>query len=214
MGHEADDLLSAFDTLGEEDIFHYRYPDDHDLHAIGVLGIYLGNYIRWDPKAQHELMMRDYGYLTAAFTRTFDCYDHVDCFNYMGIHDLLKLYKHGYSKVTDHACREIRHGRITRNQGLMLVKKFEHASVPDRELFCQWLGMTPLSLQFVLDQHRNADYWTEDSPGSWTFKGWSTHSEVHDKASGTAGIGSDFIGTDTLEYGQVRRYVTVGKGYP
>ena len=42
------------------------------------------------------------------------------------LHDVLKLYKHGYSKVTDHASREIRHGRISREEGLILVKKHEH----------------------------------------------------------------------------------------
>ena len=41
----------------------------------------------------------------------------------MNLHDYLKLCKHGYSKVTDHASREIRHGRITRNQGIDLVLK-------------------------------------------------------------------------------------------
>ena len=57
MGYEADDLLSIFDTLAEEDIWQYRYPDDHDLNRVGVRGIYLGNYVRWDPKAQHEQMV-------------------------------------------------------------------------------------------------------------------------------------------------------------
>ena len=91
MGYEADDLLSVFDTLSEADIWQYRYPDDHDLNEIGVRGIYLGNYVRWDPKAQHEQMIKKYDYKTSSFHRTFDCYDFVDCFNYMDLHDLLKL---------------------------------------------------------------------------------------------------------------------------
>ena len=49
MGYEADDLLSNFDTLTEEDVWQFRYPDDRELHDIGVTGIYLGNYVRWDP---------------------------------------------------------------------------------------------------------------------------------------------------------------------
>ena len=58
MGHEADDLLSIFDTLKEEDIWQYRYPNDDEINSVGVRGIYLGNYVRWDPKAQHEKMMK------------------------------------------------------------------------------------------------------------------------------------------------------------
>ena len=41
MGYEADNLLNFFDTLNEEDIWQYRYPDDLDLKRIGVRGIYL-----------------------------------------------------------------------------------------------------------------------------------------------------------------------------
>ena len=80
-------------------------PCDAKLNAVGVKGIYLGNYVRWDPKAQHEKMIRKFDYKSAAFNRTFDTYDHVDCFNFMDLHDYLKLPKHGYSKVTDHASR-------------------------------------------------------------------------------------------------------------
>ena len=31
MGMEADDLITVFDTLKEEDIWQFRYPDDIDL---------------------------------------------------------------------------------------------------------------------------------------------------------------------------------------
>ena len=40
MGFEADDLLSVFDTLNEEDIWQYRYPTDAELDSVGVRGIY------------------------------------------------------------------------------------------------------------------------------------------------------------------------------
>ena len=41
-------------------------------------------------------------------SRTFDCYDYSDSLLYSDLHDVLKYYKHGYSKVTDHVSREIR----------------------------------------------------------------------------------------------------------
>ena len=52
MGYEADDLLSIFDTLKDEDVWQFRYPEDNNLNSVGIRGIYLGNYVRWDPKAQ------------------------------------------------------------------------------------------------------------------------------------------------------------------
>lgn len=208
--YEADDVLSTFDTLTEEDIWQYRYPEDRELHEVGVTGIYLGNYVRWDPKAQHEQMIREFDYRTAGFGRTFDCYDHVDCFNYMELHDTLKLYKHGFSKVTDHACREIRHGRITREQGMALIRKYALAEPKYLNLFCEWLGLTPRSLHFLLDQQRNAKYWTELSPGSWRFHGASHYSPSRVEADSEI----SFVGTDSLEYGEDPHYIIVGKGFP
>ena len=215
MGHEADDLLSVFDTLKEEDIWQYRYPNDQDLNAVGVRGIYLGNYVRWDPKAQHEQMMREYDYRTSGFSRTFDCYDYVDCFNYMNLHDNLKLFKHGFSKVTDHACREIRHGRLTREECLTLVRHHEQASVEYSQLFLSWLGVTQRSLQFIMNQHRNQKFWNQAKFGIWEFNGWSAlQNEVSHINGKSIDLQNIFYANNKLEYNSDAKYITIGKGYP
>jgi N-acetyl sugar amidotransferase len=210
MGREADDLLSIFDTLHEEDIWQYRYPEEDALQAVGVRGIYLGNYVRWDPKAQHELMIERHKYGTARFARTFDCYDHVDCFNFMDIHDHIKLIKHGYSKVTDHASREIRHGRLSRNQAIALVRRHRTAELQYADLFCEWLGIDRDALRFMLDRHRNPRYWRETSPGR--FQPSLSFDEVPESAGDAAAIG--FVAEGRLHDSDRRRYVTIGKGYP
>lgn len=214
MGKEADDLLSIFDTLSEDDIWQYRYPEDDDLQRVGVRGIYLGNYVRWDPKAQHEKMMDMHGYRTTAFDRTFDCYDHGDCYNYMGLHDQLKLYKHGYSKVTDHASREIRHGRLTREQGLSLVRDREMAAPPHADKLCEWLGLDRRGLQLVMDQHRNPNFWTQTAPGEWSFR--SPHEAGSDSFITYEGQfpAPGFVATHSFNMGEQDRYITIGKGYP
>ena len=212
MGFEADDLISIFDVLTEGDVWQYRYPDDAKLNAIGVKGIYLGNYVRWDPKAQHEKMIREFDYKSAAFMRTFDTYDHVDCFNFMDLHDYLKLVKHGYSKVTDHASREIRHGRITRKEGLALVKRFEQQPTQFNNLFLDWLGITKHGLEFMIDQHRNEKFWTETSPGNWSFNGWSTLQTGMEKIQEMTE--TPFHANSVLDYREYPTYITIGKGYP
>lgn len=211
LGHDPDSLLSIFDTLTEGDVWQYRYPADSELDTVGVRGIYLGNYVRWDPKTQHEQMMVSYDYRSAAFARTFDCYDHVDCYHYMDLHDLLKLYKHGYSKVTDQACREIRHGRMTRAEGATLVRRHELTALCHIDKFCEWLGMNRSGLQFVLDQHRNPRYWSQPQPGCWEFHGWSAREPVEVTLSG---YDAKFRTNDTLERNGNGRYIIFGKGYP
>ena len=213
MGYEADDLLSIFDTLKEEDIWQYRYPDDYELHSVGVRGIYLGNYVRWDPKSQHEEMIQKYGYGTAVFNRTFDCYDYVDCFNYMNLHDQLKLFKHGFSKVTDHASREIRHGRLTREMGLALVRRYELLPAEYTNLFCEWLGISALGLQFMMDQHRSQYFWRQPDPDRWEFNGWSALQETHDLIEGNLEPGW-FKKNSILDHRLDPKYIVIGKGYP
>lgn len=211
MGYEADDLLSTFDTLGPQDIWQFRYPEDDELNAVGVRGIYLGNYVRWDPKAQHEQMIREKAYETSAFQRTFDRYDYVDCFNYMDVHDMLKLYKHGYSKVTDHATREIRHGRLTREQGLAYVKRHERVEMQYAPQFCEWLNMTQRALHFMMDLHRNPQFWNEREPGQWDFKGWSS---LRAEASEGQASGIEFVENNRMKRQKIAEYVTYGRGYP
>ncbi len=211
MGHEADDLLSIFDTLSEDDIWQYRYPDDADLHAVGVRGIYLGNFVRWDPYAQHEQMVATHGYESAPFARTFDTFDHVDCFNFMDLHDHFKLAKHGYSKVTDHASREIRHGRLTREQALHLVRRHMHAPLQHVDLFCDWLGIDERALRFIVDCHRNPQFWQEDEPGRWSPRD-GVEALAVEPAPDDAG--PHWRATDSLLLDRPRRYVTIGKGHP
>jgi N-acetyl sugar amidotransferase len=217
MGYEADDLLTIFDSLTEDDIWQYRYPDDYDLNKIGVTGIYLGNYVRWDPKAQHEKMIHAFGYRSASCSRTFDTYDYVDCFNYLNLHDQLKLYKYGYSKVTDHACREIRHGRLSRDQGLALVMLYEQKKAEYVELFTDWLGIRSSGLQFLMDNFRSNTFWREMKPRQWEFNGPTVNgmlkfleceSQIEISEQCKFKINSLM---DTREYPS---YVTIGKGYP
>ena len=211
MGHEADDLTSIFDTLREEDVWQYRYPDDHDLNAIGVRGIYLGNYVRWDPKAQHDRMVESHGYKGARFARTFDTYDYVDCFNYMDLHDHLKMVKHGYSKVTDHACREIRHGRLSREEGQALVAAYQDQPLRYLDKFLDWLGVDETGLNFIIGEHRSPRVWDEVRPGRWVRRETPEAPGLDTEAVEQR---VDFRDDSQLDYTGQDRYITVGKGYP
>ena len=135
MGYEATDLLNLNSDLNEEDIIGYIYPENKILAKTGVKGIYLSNYLRWDSKGQHEEMISKYKYEAIKQIRTADSYNNMDCNFYNGIHDYLKLIKHGYSKITDHVTREIRLKRLSRDKGVKLIKKFQNLKTHDFELF-------------------------------------------------------------------------------
>jgi N-acetyl sugar amidotransferase len=170
MGFEAEDLIDDFDNISKSDVMPFLYPENKELEQVGVRGIYLNNYIRWDSRAQHERMIREYKYETAPQTRTFDTYNDVDCWNYSDVHDYIKWVKYGYGKVTDHACREIRLRRMTRAQGIAFVQQYEAHAPKYLQLFLDWLGITENAFNYIIDQHRNQRIWERDRDWNWQLR--------------------------------------------
>ena len=170
MGYEAEDLINTLDGLKEDDVAAFVYPDNRELEQVGVRGIYLNNFFRWDSRTQHEQMIKKLGYETALQNRTFDLYNDVDCWNYSDVHDYLKVLKHGYGKVVDHACREIRLRYMTRSEGICLVKKYQNRQMRHLPLFLSWLKITKNAFHFIADQHRNPMFWKRNQKWEWENK--------------------------------------------
>lgn len=142
MGYEAEDLVSEKDEIYEREMAKYFYPTNKEIEEIGIRGIYLGNYIRWDSKIQHEAMIKKYNYETMQQTRTFIPYDNVDCFMYSDVHDYIKYLKHGFGKVTDHVSREIRLNHLSKQDGLELINKYQTIFPNYLNMFLEWSGIS------------------------------------------------------------------------
>ena len=162
MGFEAEDLLAMDNFLDSSDLEQYFYPSDKELAVVGVRGIYLNNYVRWDSKKQHELMIRKYGYETMSQQRTFDTYNDVDSFHYSGIHDEIKMIKHGYGKVSDHVAREIRLKRMTYEEGADKVNSYKSKKPKDLNLFLDWIEMDETEYYSIINKFRLVNNETEN----------------------------------------------------
>ena len=167
MGYEAEDLVNDIDNVTLDDVMPFMYPDNVELEKVGVRGIYLNNYIRWDSRIQHELMIKTYDYESCNQNRTFDTYNDVDCWNYSSVHDYIKWVKHGYGKVVDHACREIRLRHMTRQEGIDLVESYMTKTPANLDKFISWIGITEESFNYILDQHRSTEFFQRNDDWSW-----------------------------------------------
>lgn len=170
MDFEAEDLVDEKQGITLRDLEPFRYPSDKEIERVGVRGIYLGNYIRWDSKKQHESMIEKYGFETASQQRTFDTYNDVDCFHYSGLHDYIKFLKWGYGKVTDHATREIRLKRLTREEGIELVRHYQERPHTDLDQFLNWVEMSREDFYRCIDSKRDTRIWHRLSSGEWGLK--------------------------------------------
>ena len=119
--------LRVSDLIGMEDIkkkhlIPYTYPKDEELKRVGVTGIFLGYYLPWDGYS-NALIAQGHGFNTYQTTIEGSCVNYENLDNYQtGIHDYFKYLKFGFGRATDIACLHIRRGRISRKDGLNLIK--------------------------------------------------------------------------------------------
>lgn len=167
MGYEIENLMNKYGELRHNNMNPFMYPQDEEIEKVGVRGIYLSNYIRWDSKKQHENMIKLYNYKTAVQNRTFDTYNDVDCFNYSDVHDYIKYIKWGYGKATDHATREIRLRRMTRMEGIEIVKSYQDKKPKYLKQFLNWIGMTESGFDYTINKFRDNRIWQKDNNNRW-----------------------------------------------
>lgn len=216
MQLDEDALIEQADGLTPADLEQYRYPHDKEIEAVGVRGIYLNNFIRWDSKAQHEqIIAAGYGYETAVQQRTFDTYNDVDCFHYSGLHDYIKFLKWGYGKASDHASREIRLKRLTREQGIAAAQAYAAQPPTDTKLFLDWLGMASGEFWDNIDRHRDPSIWQKNDHG-WVLRD-SIAAHADDPGVDSARLGpidpSPFVLTAPRTKVDPDTYTLIGRGW-
>ena len=171
FGVEAEDLISEMDNISLNDVLPFKYPTDNEIEKIGVRGIYLNNFIRWDSRTQHEYVVKKFNYEGKNQTRSFDIFSNADCYMYTDVHDYIKLIKHGYAKVNDHIAREIRLGHMNQKDAIKLINRYLKKKPKNLNYFLEWIGMTETGFWFVIDQFRNKNFWRRNYKWDWEYIG-------------------------------------------
>lgn len=125
LGNRIEDMVGV-DGLAKQDLLPYFYPAEKELSVVGIHGVFLGYYFKWDAKTQVEIMKK-YGFSVKAdgsVEGTYTNYENLDD-AIVHIHDYLKFVKYGFGRATDHACIDIRNGRFTRKQAAKLVQEYD-----------------------------------------------------------------------------------------
>jgi N-acetyl sugar amidotransferase len=169
-GLDAEMLAGVSDRLSKKDLQAYTYPTDEQLERSRVRGLYLGNYVRWDSQVQVEAMIARYGYETMAEERTYNSYESIHCWNNAGVHDYVKFLKYGYSKVSDHASRDIRLRRKTREEGIELVQRYRAIVPSGLAKFLAWINMSEAEFRAIIDGFRDPRAWHRGPSGDWALR--------------------------------------------
>jgi len=140
LGLDMDTFIGNGAQVDTRSLNYYMYPEINRLSKRGVTGIYLSNYMLWDPLKQNQASV-NFGFKPQKNRASFDIYERAGSSVYYQLHDLLKLKRVGYRKITDHLVREIRHGRIGRSEAKLLEQSYNQSKVDLRGFFA-WLNVT------------------------------------------------------------------------
>ena len=140
LGFSIEDLLGSGGHVVTKDHPYYSYPDLRKLGAGKLIGMYLSNYFLWDPLLQNSRAI-EFGFLPQKQANTFDPYDRAGSSIYYNFHDLSKMMRCGYRKITDHVAREMRHSRLDQNQGNKIISYYQSQPVFIKDFF-DWLDVS------------------------------------------------------------------------
>jgi N-acetyl sugar amidotransferase len=168
--------LRVTDLVGQEGIekkhlIPYTYPSNEELKRVGVTGLFLGHYIAWDGH-NNALVAQAYGFETypTMVEGSIINYENLDNLQ-MRIHDYYKFLKFGFDRCTDWACLHIRRGRLTREQGIKLVRQFG-GKFPIKYLGCDLeeilkdIDMSREEFDKVCDRFTNRKLFKTDARGN------------------------------------------------
>jgi N-acetyl sugar amidotransferase len=170
-GIEAVDAI-GHDKIDERDIYPFQYPSDEEIERVGVRGIYLSNYLKWDEKFQAEKMIELYDFGVAKYPRekSFNLYSKLEDFHSNGLHDYLKFLKYGYGRGTDDASTAIRTGRITREEGINLVERYDSVKPKDLYTWLEFVDMSENEFYEIVNSMRDSSVWKKNNSGEWILK--------------------------------------------
>ena len=178
-GVRVSDLTSQF-GLTKNDLQPYLPADPDQIIEKGIQVHYLGYYLKWHPQSCYYYAV-EHGGFEASPERTpgtYSKYNSIDD-KIDDLHYFTTGIKFGIGRASYDAAQEIRSGEITREEGVALVRKFDH-EFPSRfanEMY-QYLTIDknefPIASQMFEKAEMDAHYFEEltdsfRSPHLWNF---------------------------------------------
>jgi len=123
---------------------------------------YLSYYFKWSGY-EHMELAKSQGWKSLDDTGEWkregfiEDYDQIDDYAYL-VDPWMKYPKYGHARATDVACYWIREGRITRDEGIKLVKENDHKLDPiSLQRFLDFTGYTYSEFWDIVDRFRNKE---------------------------------------------------------
>jgi len=168
LGITAEDMFVRLEGLVDErDLKPFKYPPLRELRRIGYRSVCLGSYIPWDVKRQAEIITSELGWrgdevenVPPGYT-----YEKIECY-LQGVRDYIKYIKRGYTRPCHLASIDIRNHRMSRDQALEIIDKYENKRPASLEIFLEYIGLTEKEFLEISMNHGVSPY--EHDPSTTT----------------------------------------------
>ena len=154
-----------------DDFAPYVAPKKEEIIESGVEVHYLGYYVRWDPQECYYYAAENTGF-QANPVRTEGTYskyssidDKIDPFHYY-----TTLIKFGLGRCSYDAAQEVRNGKITRDEAVYLVKKYD-SEFPSKYFkeFLKYIDTSEEEFHQTVDSFRPPHLWKKVG-GEWKLR--------------------------------------------
>lgn len=167
LGNRISDMIGV-NGISQKDVYFYTYPSDEELQKVGVTGLFLGYYFKWDYKNNLKIS-KENGFKTSTkpVETTYENFENLDCYS-NHLHDYLKYCKYGFGRATDNACLDIRLGYINREEGVRLVQKYD-GKPPKKAIkkYLKFSGFSKEEFEKIVDSFTNKKIFKRDENGKF-----------------------------------------------
>lgn len=168
LGLRTTDLLEH--GFEQRHLIQYTYPTNEELQRAGVTGIFLGYFFPWDGFT-NALYAQAHGFRTYHTVVEGSAVNYENLDNHQtGIHDYFKYLKYGFGRATDLVNNHIRRGRLSREEGLNIVRRHDgrypnvYLGKPLAEILAE-IDMTVAEFDAVCDRFTNKRIFQKDADG-------------------------------------------------
>ncbi|MDQ7822516.1 MAG: N-acetyl sugar amidotransferase [Candidatus Eremiobacteraeota bacterium] len=169
LGYRISDLYEE-EEFEKKDLLVFEYPSDAELREVGVTGLFLGYYTKWNAN-DHVKKMSALGWNAnpdGPVEGAYYDYENLDCKWIAGLHDYMKFIKYGYGRATDQMCIEIRSGRLERQKALKMVREYE-GKIPRKYMpdFLRFINCSEEDFFRTLTRFTHRKIFVRNSDGSF-----------------------------------------------
>ena len=189
LGITAEDMKGMLDDKvsdyvpDERDFLPYTYPSKASLRRLRCDSILLGYYIPWDVKKQVEIIKDELGWQGDQVEGVPPQYDYekIECYM-QGVRDYLKYLKRGIGRTNHLVGIDIRNGRLSREEGLELMRRYDGKRPASLDIFLDFVGLSEAEFEEIARQHVvSPNSWkNEPLPAgekTWDFDDWDRTAE-------------------------------------